>query len=274
MSTLNETTPETDEVEIFPGQAGRPGQVSRPVMQLMRQAIRSFGLIEPKDRIAVGLSGGKDSFLLAHALTELSRSDEYDFELVGVHLDQHQPGFDRERFDRALALLDIPCEIVSEDTYSVVQERLKPGQIPCSVCGRLRRGILNTFCQERGFNKLALGHHLDDAVETFLLNLFYGRRLDPLKPATPSHQQITTIRPLILVEERKIAAWVDANAIPIVACPVCDTVPESRRRDLKQVMSQFEALHVDVRASVRTALYEQHAGLALIKQSEDDHSSL
>lgn len=249
---------------IFPEPGGRPGHISRPTMQLMRQAIREFELIVPGDRVVVGLSGGKDSFLLAHALRELSRSDDLSFELGAVHLDQQQPGFDRARFERALTLLELDCEVITEDTYSVVQERLKPGQIPCSICGRLRRGILNAYCQDRGYTKLALGHHLDDAVETFLLNLFYGRRLDPLKPATPSQQEITTIRPLILVEERKIAAWVDANAIPTVACPVCDTVPESRRRDLKQIMQQFEALHVDVRSSVRSALYEQPQGQSLL----------
>ena len=236
---------------------GPPGRLSRAMMQLVRQAVRDFGLIQPHDRVAVGMSGGKDSYVLALALMELSMSAELPFTVHPIHLDQHQPGFDRVTFERTLERLGLPCEVISQDTYSQVIAKLKPGQIPCAICGRMRRGILNAHCQARGYTKLALGHHLDDAIETFLLNLFYGRRLDPLKPATPSQRGVTAIRPLILVEERKIAAWVDAHGIQTVACPVCDSVPESRRRDLKQVMTQFEALHVDVRLSVRAALYEQ-----------------
>ncbi len=233
------------------------GPISRPVMQLMRQAVRDFQLIQPGDRVAVGLSGGKDSLLLIHALRELQLAKDLAFSLHPIHLDQQQPGFDRATFDRALALLGVECEIITRDTYSVVQAQLKPGQIPCSLCGRMRRGILNGFCAERGYNRLALGHHLDDAIETFLLNLLYGRKLDPLKPATPASQHdVTTIRPLILVEERKIAAWITAQDLPVVACPVCDTTPESRRRDLKQLIRQLQSLNADVHASVRAALYE------------------
>lgn len=138
----------------------------------------------------------------------------------------------------------------------MVQAQLAPGQIPCALCSRMRRGILNEFCAEHGFNKLALGHHLDDAVETFFLNLFYQRRLEPLKAATPTADgQVTTIRPLILVEERKIEGWVDEHAIPTVPCPVCDSFPASRRRDLKELLAEFAKLQPDMHASVRAALY-------------------
>jgi tRNA 2-thiocytidine biosynthesis protein TtcA len=122
----------------------------------------------------------------------------------------------------------------------------------------MRRGILNQWCADHGYNKLALGHHLDDAIETFLLNLFYGRRLDALKPATPASEvDVTTIRPMILVEERKIAAWSVTHEIPVVACPVCDTVPESRRRDLKEIIVKFQSLNADLHGSIRAALYER-----------------
>lgn len=237
--------------------ANSSAPVSKPVIKLVRQAVLDFGLIEPGDRIAVGLSGGKDSLLLAAALGELSRHGDLDFDMQPIHLDQNQPGFDRAGFDAALERLGLGCEVIDEDTHSVVQSKLEPGQIPCALCSRMRRGILNEFCQANGFNKLALGHHLDDAVETFFLNLFYGRRLEPLKPATPTDDgAVTTIRPLLLVEERKIEAWVAEHDVPTVPCPVCDTFPESKRRDLKQLLTEFAKMQPDMHASVRTALYE------------------
>jgi tRNA 2-thiocytidine biosynthesis protein TtcA len=233
-------------------------RASRPVLQLMRQAIRDFGLIEPGDRVAVGMSGGKDSFMLAVALREIAQSADLPFTMQPIHLDQHQPGFDKATFQRGLDMLELDCHVISQDTHSVVQAKLKPGQIPCAICGRMRRGILNQWCADNGYNKLALGHHLDDGIETFLLNLFYGRRLDPLKAATPASEvPVTTIRPLILVEERKIAAWSVAHEIPVVACPVCDTVPESRRRDLKEIMVRFQSINADLHGSIRAALYER-----------------
>lgn len=233
-------------------------RASRPVLQLIRQAIRDFSLISPGDRVAVGMSGGKDSFMLAVALREVAQSADLPFTITPIHLDQHQPGFDRATFQRALDMLELDCTVISQDTHSVVQAKLKPGQIPCAICGRMRRGILNQWCADNGYNKLALGHHLDDAIETFLLNLFYGRRLDQLKAATPASEvDVTTIRPLILVEERKIAAWSVTHDIPVVACPVCDTVPESRRRDLKEIMVRFQSLNADLHGSIRSALYER-----------------
>ncbi len=229
--------------------------ISKSILKLIERAVREFQLIEPGDRIAVGLSGGKDSLMLAVALRELSRRDDFEFEWLGVHLDQQQPGFDRATFEGALSTLEIPYEVVSRDTHSVVQAQLKPGQIPCALCSRMRRGILNDWCAEQGFNKLAMGHHLDDAVETFFLNLLYGRRLDPLKALTPSTDGPATIRPLILVEERKISAWSQEHQVATVDCPVCDNYPQSRRRDLKQFIDGLGTFDADVYDSVRTALY-------------------
>lgn len=238
-------------------QIGQDHGVSKSVIKLVRQAVVDFDLIEAGDRIAVGISGGKDSLLLACALAELSRHGDMDFQMQPIHLDQNQPGFDRATFRAACERFGLGCEIIDEDTHSVVQSQLEPGQIPCALCSRMRRGILNEYCREHGFNKLALGHHLDDAVETFFLNLFFGRRLDPLKPATPTADgEVTTIRPLLLVEERKIEGWVEQNDVSTVPCPVCDTFPDSKRRDLKELLAEFAKLQPDMHASVRTALYE------------------
>lgn len=231
--------------------------LSRPVVQLIRQAVFDFELIEPADRVAVGMSGGKDSLMLACAMRELSRHGDLDFDFQPIHLDQNQPGFDRAGFDRALELLDLECTVIDRDTHSVVQSQLEPGQIPCALCSRMRRGILNDFCRAEGFDKLALGHHLDDAIETFFLNLLFGRKLEPLKPLTPTEDgSVATIRPMLLVEERKISGWASRSEVPTVDCPVCDSYPESRRRDIKQLIDEFAGLHGDIRASARQALYE------------------
>ena len=229
---------------------------SKAVVKLVRQAILDFALIEPGDRVAVGMSGGKDSLLLATVLMDLSKHSEMEFSVHPVHLDQRQPGFDRARFNEALEMLGLECEVIARDTHSVVQAQLAPGQIPCALCSRMRRGILNDGCAERGYNKLALGHHLDDAIETFFLNLLFGRRLEPMKAATPTDNgKVTTIRPLILVEERKVVSWVEEHAVPTVACPVCDTFPASKRREMKELLEGFAQMQPEMHASVKHALY-------------------
>lgn len=225
------------------------------VMQLVEKACRSFALIEPGDRVAIGLSGGKDSLLLALCLREMAKRNDYDFEWTCVHLDQQQPGFDRKGFDAVLSQLGLTCHVIVEDTHSVVQSKLQPGQIPCSICSRMRRGILNRWCSENGYTKLALGHHLDDAIETYFLNLLYQRRIDPLKALTPSEVGVSTIRPLILVEERKVLGWLSESGVIPVGCPVCDDYPMSQRRNIKELLKTFEAFHPEFRASVRDALY-------------------
>ena len=193
---------------------------SAPILSRVDEAVRRFALIQPGDRIAVGYSGGKDSLLQIAALRALQRRSDYDFSLQVIHLDQKQPGFDRTGFDANLERIGEDCIMIERDTWSVVQEQRKPGQIPCAICSRLRRGILNRWCDENDFNKLAIGHHLDDAIETFFLNLLFGRRLDPLKPLTPaSEHNVATIRPCLLVEERKVRAWIEqcnhsANCLP------------------------------------------------------------
>lgn len=246
-ATLPEPMPRPDAL-LPPAGAG--------VLKRIEEAIRRFGLIHPGDRVAVGVSGGKDSLLLAATLRELSQRPDLRFEVAAVHLDQHQPGFDHARFAAACARLGIRLHIVAEDTWSVVSAKLKPGQIPCSICGRMRRGILNRWCDEHGFNRLALGHHLDDAIETFFLNLFFQRRLDPLKPLTPADEHaVTTIRPLLLVEERAIRDWVTRHDVPVVACPVCDSFPTSSRRDVGALIDQMKVLHPELASSVRDALY-------------------
>lgn len=236
-------------------------------MRSVELAVRRFELLPRGARVAVGISGGKDSLLLYSALRALQRRTDFEFELRAVHLDQRQPGFRRDEFDAALRQLGIDCEIVSRDTWSVVSSKLGPTDIPCALCSRMRRGILLQWCLDEGVTHLALGHHLDDAIETFFLNLFYGRRLDPLKALTPSEVTgVSTIRPLILVEEAKAIAWAQAHRVPVVDCPVCDSYPRSKRREVGELVAALRAKHPELDASVREALYgaseEPHGGPA------------
>jgi len=229
---------------------------SKATMKLVEDAVFRFGLIESGDRVAVGCSGGKDSLMMVSVLQALSLRKDLDFEMQVIHLDQQQPGFQQAQFEETLGRLGVHCEIITRDTWSVVEEQRKPGQIPCAICSRLRRGILNKWCAEHGFNKLALGHHLDDALETFMLNFLFGRRLDPLKASTPASElPVTTIRPLIFVEERKVQSWLDASGLKAIPCPVCDSFPDAKRRDLKGVLQSFGQTQPEIYASARDALY-------------------
>ncbi|MAD61334.1 MAG: tRNA 2-thiocytidine(32) synthetase TtcA [Myxococcales bacterium] len=235
---------------------------SQVVMKLIHEACLRFKLIEKGDKVAVACSGGKDSLMMIVALLALQRRADYDFELQVIHLDQHQPGFQRAQFNATLELLGVHCEIISKDTWSVVEQQLNPGQIPCAVCGRLRRGILNQWCADHGFNKLALGHHLDDALETFMLNLLFGRRIDPLKPLTPaSDLPVSTIRPCLLIEERKIIAWLNQSGLAAIPCPVCDSFPDAKRRDLKTLLQGLGDAQPELYASVREAVYGERSVL-------------
>lgn len=229
---------------------------SRAVLGLVRECIDRFGLIEAGDRVAVGLSGGKDSWLLWSVLGTLRARGELDAELVPVHLDQHQPGFDVVGFEAACAAFDAPCVTVSEDTWSVVEAKLRPGQIPCALCSRMRRGVLNRWCEEHGFQKLALGHHLQDAIETTLMNLLFGRRLEPMTPLRRGDRtEVTVIRPLLLVDEPKIRGWVEQHAVPVVPCPVCDPLGDARRATLGAWLDGLRAQQPDLDDAFRAALY-------------------
>ena len=237
---------------------------TKEISRLVYEAVSRFSLIEPGDRVAVGCSGGKDSLLLICALEQLRRREDLPFEVQVIHLDQQQPGFDRAGFNAALERLGVSCEVITRDTWSVVEQQRKPGQIPCAVCGRLRRGILNRWCAENGYNKLALGHHLDDALETFFLNMLFGRTLDPLKAATPaSDVPVTTIRPLLFVEERRVEAWVAQSGLSPIDCPVCDSFPDAKRRDLKQLLQGLGYAQPELYASARAAIYGEGSPFSL-----------
>ena len=266
---------EQDQAQRPQAKTGQALKPSSAILKLSLDAINQFKLIEPGDRVAVGYSGGKDSLALIALLASLQLREDFDFEMKVIHLDQQQPGFKRDGFNLSLERLGVECEVITKDTWSVVKEKRRPGQIPCALCSRMRRGILNRWCSEHGFNKLALGHHLDDALETFFLNMLYGRNLRPLTPTTRTTDgDVTTIRPFIFVEESKLQAWVDQSGLAPIDCPVCDAFPDAKRRDLKTLFKSLAGLQPELHASVRTALYGPDSPLQLNPLLRDEQGEL
>jgi tRNA 2-thiocytidine biosynthesis protein TtcA len=205
------------------------------------QAIAEFKMIEAGDRVMVCLSGGKDSYTLLDILLHLQRSAPVDFELVPVHLDQRQPGYPADILPRYLDQLGLPYHILSEDTYSVVQALTPAGKTTCPVCSRLRRGILYSLARRIGATKIALGHHLDDVVETLFLNLFHGGRLKAMPPKLLSDDGAhLVIRPLFYCRERDIARWAAHREFPIIPCNLCGSQENLQRQVIKEMLTAWD----------------------------------
>ena len=223
----------------------------------MLRTVGTWGLIEPGDRIMVGLSGGKDSYTLFDLLAGARRRSPVDYEIVGVHLDQGQPGYDGAPLREWLERFGVPFEILSEDTFSAVMAQSeRSGETTyCRVCSRLRRGILYTAAEQMGCNKIALGHHRDDAIETLLLNLFYSGRLQAM-PATyrTNDDRFDVIRPLIECSESEIAAWATEAAYPILPCNLCGSQSDLKRGVIKNLITELEGRIPNVRNVMLAAI--------------------
>ena len=230
-------------------------RIARRLYNTVNKTCTAWGLLAPGDRVLVALSGGKDSYGMLHLLGQLVPRLPFPVELLAVHLDQAQPGYDGAPLVRWLEASGFRFEILREDTYSVVTEKLAPGSTYCSLCSRLRRGVLYTAAERLGCNKLALGHHRDDGLETLLMNLFYGGKLQAM-PARfiTDDGKLEVIRPLIDCAEADLAALAAAEAFPILPCNLCGSQEGLKRDAMSALIAELERTHPHVRSVMANAI--------------------
>jgi len=205
------------------------------------EAIADFDMIRPGDRVMVCLSGGKDSYGLLDILLKLREHAPLDFEIIAVNLDQRHPGFPEHVLPAYLSKLGIPFRIEVEDTHSVVKRLIPDGRTMCSLCSRLRRGVLYRVASELGATRIALGHHRDDIVETFFLNLFFGGQLKAMPPKLVSDDgKHVVIRPLAYVEEADLARYAEVRQFPIIPCDLCGSQENLQRKQVKAMLREWE----------------------------------
>ena len=219
------------------------------------KAWETYSLIENEDKVMVCLSGGKDSYTMLDILMHYQKESDIDFEIVAVNLDQKQPGYPEEVLPNYLSELDVEFKIVEKDTYSIVTEKIKPGQTMCSLCSRLRRGNLYTIADEIGATKIALGHHRDDIIETFFMNLFNGSRLEamPAKYQTDDGRHVV-IRPLAFCKEEEIEIFSESKQFPIIPCTLCGSQENMMRKKVKKMIKEWDAEFPGRSSSIFNAL--------------------
>ncbi|MED5372960.1 MAG: tRNA 2-thiocytidine(32) synthetase TtcA [Myxococcota bacterium] len=239
-------------------QPTRKGQRVRLEKRLMREIGKlngDFNLIEPGDRIMVCLSGGKDSWVLLHLLRRIKERAQLDIELVAVNLDQMQPGFEQHRISDYLDEHGYTYKMLQRDTYSIVLDKIPAGKTFCSLCSRLRRGILYSAAEELGCNKIALGHHRDDLIETAMLNLLFSGQLKSMPPKLFADDgKNIVIRPLAYSDEGEIAEYAQLVGFPILPCNLCGSQKNMQRQEVKALIGRLHAQNNNVKGNMLAAL--------------------
>lgn len=216
-------------------------KLSKRLHRLTGQAIIDFNMIEEGDRVMVCMSGGKDSYAMLDILLSLRERAPIDFEVIAVNLDQGHPGFPKETLPDYLRSRGVAFHIEKQDTYSIVKRVIPEGKTMCSLCSRLRRGVLYRVASELKATKIALGHHRDDILQTLFLNLFFGGKLKSMPPKLVSDDgRHVVIRPLAYCEERDLARWSDIQNFPIIPCDLCGSQENLQRQQVKQMLNDWE----------------------------------
>jgi len=219
-------------------------KLEKRLCRLMGEAVGDYNMIVQGDKVMVCLSGGKDSYALLDILLKLKQRAPADFELVAVNLDQKQPGFPEHVLPDYLARIGVPFHIENQDTYSVVKDKIPDGKTMCSLCSRLRRGILYRVADELGATKIALGHHRDDILQTFFLNMFFGGKLKAMAPKLVSDDgRHMVIRPLAYVAEQDLVRWAAHRQFPVIPCTLCGSQENLQRKQVAAMLQEWERKH-------------------------------
>lgn len=234
-------------------------RLEKSLLQHVGKAVHEFSLIEDGDRIMVAISGGKDSYTLLHLLRLLQRRAPVKFELIAVNLDQGHPGFPGHVLEGWLKENGYPYRMLQQDTYRIVQDTLKPGQTQCSLCSRLRRGILYTAAVEMGCTKIALGHHRDDLIHTLLINQFFAGKTATMPPRLRSDDgRNTVIRPLAYAPETEIARFAELMQFPLIPCDLCGSQENLQRQKIKRLVDDLSREIPMLRSSLLSAMGNLH----------------
>jgi tRNA 2-thiocytidine biosynthesis protein TtcA len=233
-----------EKIHFIRRQRYETGKLEKRLCRLVGEAVGDYAMIEAGDRVMVCLSGGKDSYGLLDVLMKLRKRAPLSFDIVAVNLDQRHPGYPEHVLPDYLSSLGVPFRIEVQDTYSTVKRLVPEGQTMCSLCSRLRRGVLYRVARELGATKIALGHHRDDILETFFLNLFFGGTMKAMSPKLQSDDgRHVVIRPLAYVAESDLEAYAAAKKFPIIPCDLCGSQPTLQRKQVKQMLREWEKRH-------------------------------